>query len=232
MTGTILTVREVTRRFGGVQALRSVSFDVQQGEILGMLGANGSGKTTLLSIICGARRPSSGEICFEGRDVTGRPSELLVARGIVRTFQQSMTFPRLSVADNVRIVTSDIERAEVLLARLGLGRYWTTAAGSLPHGAQRMLGVTLALLTGPRLLMLDEPAAGLSAGDAETLAVTLKEFRDNGLTIVVVEHDMSFVLPLTDRVVVLNAGEVIFTGEPGMMRLDPHVRDAYLGPAT
>jgi ABC-type branched-subunit amino acid transport system ATPase component len=225
----LLDVREVSRRFGGVHALRSVTVTVARGEILGLLGANGSGKTTLLNIISGVYRPSSGAIDFRGVGIAGKAPDAIASLGIARTFQQAMTFPGISVWDNLRTVTRDEERIVGVIDRLGLAEQLRMAAGSLSHGTQRLLGVGLALLTRPALLLLDEPAAGLSSDDVAMLSELLAGLRADGMTIVVIDHDMSFVLPLSDRVVVLNAGELLFTGSPAAMRENALVQQAYLG---
>jgi ABC-type branched-subunit amino acid transport system ATPase component len=227
----LLLIDNVTKRFGGVVALRSVTFDVAQGEILGLLGANGSGKTTMLNIVSGAHEPTSGAILFRGRDIAGKNPESVASLGVARTFQQAMTFSAISVLENFRIVTRDPERIQGVSDRLGLSDHLDEQAGSLSHGQQRLLGVGLALLTDPALLLLDEPAAGLARSDATALAETLSGLRREGLTMVVVDHDMDFVLPLSDRVVVLNAGELLFTGSPSEMRNDEAVKEAYLGTA-
>jgi branched-chain amino acid transport system ATP-binding protein len=230
-TECTLVVENVTKRFGGVVALREVSFEVPQGEIVGLLGANGSGKTTMLNIISGAHKPTGGSIVFDGQDIAGRNPESVAALGVARTFQQSMTFATISVRENLRIVTRDPERIQAVSERLGLSDHLEVQAGSLSHGLQRLLGVGLALLTGPSLLLLDEPAAGLARADSALLAETLSGLRRDGLTMIVVDHDMDFVLPLSNRVVVLNAGELLFTGSAAAMRNDESVKQAYLGTA-
>jgi branched-chain amino acid transport system permease protein len=227
----LLAIDNITKRFGGVVALRSVTFDVAQGEILGLLGANGSGKTTMLNVVSGAHEPTSGSIVFRGRDIAGKNPESVASLGVARTFQQAMTFATISVLENFRIVTRDPARIQEVSDRLGLSDHLDEQAGSLSHGQQRLLGVGLALLTDPALLLLDEPAAGLARADATSLAETLSGLRGEGLTMVVVDHDMDFVLPLSDRIVVLNAGELLFTGSPSEMRNDASVKEAYLGTA-
>jgi branched-chain amino acid transport system ATP-binding protein len=228
-TEPLLKVREVSRRFGGVFALRGVSLDVPPAKVVGLLGANGSGKTTMLNVISGAHSPTSGEIEYRGKRIEGKAPDAVASLGIARTFQQAMTFPGITVRENLRVVTRDRARIEDVSERFGLTKYLDMLAGSLSHGTQRLLGVALALLTSPALLLLDEPAAGLARADADMLAELLAALRDDGLAMVVVDHDMAFILPLSDQVVVLNAGELLFTGTPQAMREDKMVQQAYLG---
>jgi ABC-type branched-subunit amino acid transport system ATPase component len=228
-TEPLLKVREVSRRFGGVYALRGVSLDVPPAKVVGLLGANGSGKTTMLNVISGAHRPTSGEIEYRGKRIEGKAPDAVASLGIARTFQQAMTFPGISVRENLRVVTRERARIAEVSERFGLTKYLDMLAGSLSHGTQRLLGVALALLTSPALLLLDEPAAGLARADADMLAELLAVLRDDGLAMVVVDHDMAFILPLSDQVVVLNAGELLFTGTPQAMREDKMVQQAYLG---
>jgi branched-chain amino acid transport system ATP-binding protein len=228
-TEPLLKVRDVSRRFGGVFALRGVSLDVPPAKVVGLLGANGSGKTTMLNVISGAHSPTSGEIEYRGKRIEGKAPDAVASLGIARTFQQAMTFPGITVRENLRVVTRDRARIEDVSERFGLTKYLDMLAGSLSHGTQRLLGVALALLTSPALLLLDEPAAGLARADADMLAQLLAALRDDGLAMVVVDHDMAFILPLSDRVVVLNAGELLFTGTPQAMREDKMVQQAYLG---
>jgi ABC-type branched-subunit amino acid transport system ATPase component len=228
-TEPLLRVREVSRRFGGVFALRGVSLDVPPAKVVGLLGANGSGKTTMLNVISGAHSPTSGEIEYRGKRIEGKAPDAVAGLGIARTFQQAMTFPGITVRENLRVVTRDRARIADVSGRFGLTMYLDMLAGSLSHGTQRLLGVALALLTSPALLLLDEPAAGLARADADMLAELLAALRDDGLAMVVVDHDMAFVLPLSDQVVVLNAGELLFTGTPQAMREDKMVQHAYLG---
>ena len=228
-TEPLLKVREVSRRFGGVFALRGVSLDVPPAKVVGLLGANGSGKTTMLNVISGAHSPTSGEIEYRGKRIEGKAPDAVASLGIARTFQQAMTFPGITVRENLRVVTRERARIVDVSERFGLTKYLDMLAGSLSHGTQRLLGVALALLTSPALLLLDEPAAGLARADADMLAELLAALRDDGLAMVVVDHDMAFILPLSDQVVVLNAGELLFTGTPQAMREDKMVQQAYLG---
>ncbi len=233
----ILDVEGLSKHFGGVQAVQDLSFQVRQGEILGVIGPNGSGKTTTFHLITGFHRPDRGRVRFLGRDVTGRPPHEICLRGLCRTFQLAKPFPDITVHRNVLMgallrhadPAEAAVRASQVLQRVGLEGGAEMAASSLTTIDQRRLEVARALATEPKLVLLDETMAGLNAtevGEAIKLIATL---RDQGLTVVVVEHVMRAVMTLSDRIVVLDQGTKIAEGKPKEIAEDPCVIQAYLG---
>jgi ABC-type branched-subunit amino acid transport system ATPase component len=228
-TEPLLKVREVSRRFGGVYALRGVSLDVPPAKVVGLLGANGSGKTTMLNVISGAHRPTSGEIEYRGKRIEGKAPDAVASLGIARTFQQAMTFPGISVRENLRVVTRERARIAEVSERFGLTKYLDMLAGSLSHGTQRLLGVALALLTSPALLLLDEPAAGLNRTEAASLSGLIRRIRQQGTTVLLVEHHMDVVMTVCDTITVLNYGRKLAQGTPLQIQQSAEVVEAYLG---
>jgi branched-chain amino acid transport system ATP-binding protein len=242
----ILVTRHLTRRFGGIVALRDVTLSVGRGERHAVIGPNGAGKTTLFNVISGELRPTRGHVILEGTPVTGLPPHRIAARGLSRTFQRSNLLLNLTALENVRLAvqahTSATRRlltpvahlpeltdaALALLARMGLEDRAHVPAKMLSYGEQRQLEVALALAGRPRVLLLDEPTSGLSPGETARMTEMLTRLsRDQ--TLVIIEHDMDVVFALADRITVLHLGEVLATGRPEDVRSDPRVQDVYLG---
>lgn len=249
----LLSLRGVGRRFGGIRALDGVDLCVQQGHIHGLIGPNGAGKTTLFDIVTGITRADTGYCAFDGTPLSGDPAQA-VRLGIARTFQNIRLFASASAADNVitgmhrntrsgllsalwRGVTFQAEEADCralalrLLDYVGLGRHAERPASSLSYGDRRRLEIARALATTPRLLALDEPAAGMNASETTQLAELIRRIRADGISVLVIEHDMRFVMSLCDRITVLDSGQRIADDTPDAIRRNPLVIDAYLGSA-
>ncbi len=249
---TLLSVREITRRFGGLVAVDAVSFDVHQGTIKALIGPNGAGKSTLFNSLTGFDRPDSGSVEFDGRPVIGRSPRDVVRSGLARTFQNTQLFDSMSALENVMVgaqahqgegflpaalrmphaAAEDRDasaEASRLLRLIGIDEWGHTLAGDLPAGIRRLVEIARALATSPRLLLLDEPAAGLNPTETTELVQTLFRVRDAGVTILVVEHDMGLVMEVSDEIVVLDRGAKIAEGPPRMIQKDPAVVAAYLG---
>ena len=250
----MLEIRGITKQFGGLTALKDVTFTVERGELVALVGPNGAGKSTLFNIIAGAFPPTGGQIVFNGRDVTGSSSHDLARLGLARTFQQTTLFGELTALDNVRqglhrhvpgrlvaglLATpsyrreqKDLERrALAVLELLGIAAYRDAIAADLPLGIQKLLTVAVALATEPVMLLLDEPAAGLSHDEATRMMnLVASEIRQR-CTVVLVEHNMRIVAGWCDRAVVLQFGQKIYDGTPDGLTRDQRVVDAYLGVA-
>ncbi len=231
-----LEVNGVTVAFGGNRALDGVGLTAQPGRVTGLIGPNGAGKSTLFDVVCGLRRPSSGRVLLDGRDVTRMGPARRARHGLARTFQRLELFGRLSVRDNL-LVAAELgpERrraAQVvtgILARLGLADLADSPADALPTGLGRLVEVGRALAVRPRLLLLDEPAAGQDGEETVRFAALLRSLADDGTAVVLVEHDMSLVMGVCDEVYVLDLGKIIAAGPPAVIRSDETVLAAYLG---
>jgi branched-chain amino acid transport system ATP-binding protein len=231
----LLAVKGLVKRFGGFRALDGLNFDLKAGEILGLVGPNGSGKTTCINVISGIYRPEEGDIYFEGRPIAGLPSHRLVHIGINRTFQVPKPFLTLSVRQNVEIAIAygrhplGAVDGQALLSSLELGPLADRPAAELNSAQQKMLDLARALATGPRLLLVDELAAGLNPAELERVAGKLEELAQTGIALVVVEHLMGFIDRITDRVIVMNAGREIFEGVLADAVKNPRVVEVFLG---
>lgn len=248
----LLQMDAVTMRFGGLVALDAVSFEIKRGEILGLIGPNGAGKTTCFNAMTGVYRPTSGQVVFDGRPIGAIKRNQITRLGIARTFQNIRLFSDMSALENVVVGTdarhftsvpgailrtprhraeekSALERAMALLEFVGIGKRATQKARNLPYGDQRRLEIARALATEPKLLCLDEPAAGFNPTEKAELMDLIRKIRDDGYTVLLIEHDMRLVMGVTDRIVVLEFGRKIAEGLPAAVAANPAVIAAYLG---
>jgi branched-chain amino acid transport system ATP-binding protein len=235
--GGSLRASAVSRSFAGVQALRDVSLELEQGEVVGLIGPNGAGKSTLVNVLSGFDRPTSGRVLLEDRDVTRWPAFRRGRRGLARTFQHSHAFRGLSVRENVEVSALGVgasqreaaRRGRELLALLGLDAYADRPAGSLAHGDERRLGVARALATDPRFVLMDEPAAGLPEAEIPQFATAVAVIRDRGAGVLLVDHNVALVLEVCERIHVLDQGKTLAEGTPQEIRAHLGVAAAYLG---
>jgi branched-chain amino acid transport system ATP-binding protein len=245
-----LKLDRVTKTFGGVHALTDLSLEVAPGQIVGVIGPNGAGKTTTFNVITGAYRATSGSVSLDGHAVTSEPSHKIARAGIMRTFQNIRLFSDMTVWEHLLVAQphtgsvmrrllpmrfSDrhvIERAEEVLEFFGLGEVRNRLARSLPYGLQRKVEMARAITGRPKLLLLDEPVAGMNHDEAETIRALMLRLREGGLSILLIEHDMAFVMNLCDHLYVLDFGVLIAQGKPAEVRANPAVLDAYLGQAA
>jgi len=248
----LLEVKKLCRQFGGLHAVRDFDFNVNEGEILGLIGPNGAGKTTVVNLVTGMIMPTSGEVIFGGQDITKIAPHKRAALGLVRTFQSTTVYGNQTVRENALrgtylhrypgLLSSFIsspharalqnqtdERVNRLMAWLGLEQFADTAASEMPYGHQKTLGIVIALAAEPKMILLDEPVAGLSAEETDHVRDTIKRVRDQGISVVVIDHNMRFISGLCDRLVVASQGEKIAEGSPKEVLQNSLVIEAYLG---
>jgi len=250
-----LDVHGLAKAFGGVKAIDNVTFTVPDGTLTAVIGPNGAGKTTVFNLVTSLFRADAGEITFYGDSIVGLPSEKIASLGLIRTFQTARVFPGMTVIENalagahLKVRSGMIRQmlwlgsarreeralraeAEALLDLVGLSEFRNAAGTDLPMGGQKLLEVVRALMARPRLLLLDEPAAGLNDKETEDLAELLSAVRGAGITVVVVEHNMSLVMSISDQIVVMDAGKIAACGAPAEIQKDPRVIAAYVGQGT
>ncbi len=249
---SLVRVQDLTKRFGGLIAVNDVSFDVQEGEILSVIGPNGAGKSTLFKLIASFLVPNAGRVLFNGEEISGRKPHLVARKGVVRTFQETTVFKEMTAIENV-VVAHHLrlhaslhgvyfatptaraderrfrESAAEILDYLGLGHVKDEKAKNLPHGYLRALGIALAMAAEPKVLLLDEPFAGMNPDETDRAVEMVRGIRKRGITVLLVEHDMGAVMRISDRIVVISFGQKIAEGTPAEIRDNEAVIEAYLG---
>ena len=249
----LLEVKNLTKNFGGLTAVGDVTMELNEGELVGLIGPNGAGKTTVFNLLTGVYKPNEGIIKLDGEDITGKKTIDINKAGIARTFQNIRLFKELSVIDNIKVGLHESMKYNLASSLLRMPNYWKeekhcterafelldifhmadmayTQAGSLPYGAQRRLEIMRALATSPKLLLLDEPAAGMNPSETAELTETIRRIRDEfNIAVLLIEHDMSLVMGICEGIAVLNFGRIIAKGTPDEIRNNPQVIEAYLG---
>jgi branched-chain amino acid transport system ATP-binding protein len=248
----LLELKGLTKRFGGLVAVKNLDLSIERGEIFGLIGPNGAGKTTVFNIIMGSFSPSEGKVIFKGKEITGQKPHLIVKQGLARSFQRTLLFGEMTVLENILIPLYSIsntgflspffkpkllkkekekltDKAKEISDFMGLSSMNDQLAKNLPHGFQRMLGVGIAFATNPEMILLDEPVAGMNIEETNQMMDKIKEIRERGITVLVVEHDMRLIMNICDRLCVLNFGSKIAEGPPSEIRKSKEVIDIYLG---
>ena len=249
----LLDVKDVAKRFGGLTALKDVTFSVSEGEIVGLIGPNGAGKTTCFNVISGTLPLSDGSITFQGRNIVGLRPNRIIRMGLARTYQATSVFPHSTALENVmrgafcqsedtflgsmlatrasrEAQSKERDRCMAILEQVGIAHVHDNLAGALPYGYQRRLGVAIALASSPKVIMMDEPAAGLNPEESMAMGQLIREIHTGGqVSVLIVEHDMKLVMGICDRIIVLDHGEQIAAGSPNEVRNNPQVIEAYLG---
>lgn len=248
MSGPLLSVRQLSKSFGGVRAVQGVSLEVQPQEKVALIGPNGAGKTTFYNMLSGRMRPSSGSVMFAGQEITGLPPHEISRLGVSRSFQITNIFTELTARQNVEVALTALHgkglhlfrvasrdralraEAEQVLAQLGLAELAEMRAGVLSYGDKRLLEIAIVLATRPQLVLLDEPTAGMTPEETRQVTRLIRELAaSNTYTFLITEHDMNVVFDLADRIVVMHRGQLLAQGNPEEIRRDPAVREAYLG---